>query len=279
MTVTRFGERSRGAGEVAPNDRVPPNGDQGGDDTVVSAHTGSRLTRALGLVILPLLALWALYGLVWSPPASDMGDAVRLFYVHVPVATLMSTACLVTSVGSVMWLRRRTPGWDAIAVTGGELAALFGVLTLVTGSVWGRPTWGTYWSWDPRLTTSALLVVLAIGYLALRAVEPDGGVGGSVPAAIAGLLLFPNAVLVRYSVDLWRGLHQEATINTFDVSMEGDMLVAWALGMVVGVLVFVWLAVHRFRVAHLEQQVHHHDLAAAVADRRAEAGLTPEEDQ
>lgn len=243
----------------------------------VAEHTGSRSTRALGLAILPLMALWAAYSLVWSEPDARQGDAVRLFYVHVPVAILLSLACMVTTLASAMWLRRRSPGWDAVALAGGELAALFGVLTLVTGAVWGRPTWGTYWSWDPRLTTSALLVVLAIGYLALRGVAPDGGVGGSVPAAILGLLLLPNAILVRYSVDLWDGLHQTATINTLDVSMEGDMLVSWWLGMLVGILVFVWLLTHRFRLAYLDQQVHRHELDAAVAERRAEAGLSAED--
>jgi heme exporter protein C len=255
--------------------------DQGvGDigETSIPPHTGSRASRAIGLTALPVMALWALYGLVWSPPDAAQGEAVRLFYVHVPIATLLSVACLVTTVSSAMWLRRRSPGWDALAVAGGELAVLFGVLTLVTGAVWGRPTWGTYWSWDPRLTTSALLVVLAIGYLALRGVAPNGGVGGSVPAAIVGLLLLPNALLVRYSIDLWDGLHQTATISTFDVSMEGDMLVAWWLGLLSGILVFVWLLIHRFRVAHLEQQVDRYDLGAAVAARRAEAGRKAEED-
>lgn len=277
MTVTgAFGEPSRDPGGVEPDDGAGAAGLGDVGVTGAPAHTGSRASRAIGLALVPVLALWALYGLVWSPPDADQGEAARLFYVHVPIAILLSVACLVTTVSSAMWLRRRTPGWDALAVSGGELAALFGVLTLLTGAIWGRPTWGTYWSWDPRLTTSALLVVLAIGYLALRGVAPNGGVGGSVPAAILGLLLLPNSILVRYSVDLWDGLHQTATINTLDVSMEGDMLFAWWLGMLSGVLVFAWLLIHRFRVAHLEQQVHRYDLGAAVTARRAEAGLEVE---
>lgn len=279
MTATgSLGEHSRDPGVVQPGDGDLAGPAASGDGATSGAptHTGSLFTRVVGFTLLPVLVLWALYGLVWSPPDTVQGDAARLFYVHVPIATLLSVACLVTTVSSAMWLRRRTPGWDALAVSGGELAVLFGVLTLLTGAIWGRPTWGTYWSWDPRLTTSALLVVLAVGYLAVRGVAPDGGVGGSVPAAIVGLLLLPNMILVRYSVDLWDGLHQTATINTMDVSMEGDMLVAWWLGLLSGVLVLVWLMVHRFRVAHLEQQMLRQDLGAAVAARRAEAGLSPE---
>jgi heme exporter protein C len=234
------------------------------------AHTGSPATRALGLAAVGLSVLWGLYGLVWSPPEVDMGDVVRLLYVHVPAATLLYVACALTTVSSAMWLRRRSSGWDALAVSAAELAAIFGALTLFTGAIWGRPTWGTYWTWDPRLTTTALLEVLIIGYLALRRVEPSGGVGGYTPAAVLGLLLLPNVVIVRYSVDWWRSLHQGATLNTLTPTIEGDMLVALVLGLLTGALVFIWLLVHRFRVAHLAQQVERHDLDAAIAARRAE---------
>lgn len=234
-------------------------------------HTGSQLTRVLGLLALPLLALWALYGLVWSPADAEMGDAVRLFYVHVPVATQLYLACVLTTVSSAMWLWRRTAGWDALALAGGELSLVFGVVMLATGSIWGRPTWGTYWTWDPRLTTSALLLVLIVGYLALRRVAPGGGAVGSVPAATVGLLLLPNVVLVRYSVDWWRSLHQTATVNTLDPNIEGDMYVAFLFGLLSGLVVLAWLLVHRFRTAHLAQQVERYRLEADVAARRAEA--------
>jgi heme exporter protein C len=254
----------------------PEAGNRGGAASVGDAgapeHTGSQATRVLGLAALVSAVFWALHGLVWSPPEVDMGDVVRLLYVHVPAATLLYAACAITTVSSAMWLRRRTPGWDALAVSAAELAAVFGVLTLLTGSIWGRPTWGTYWTWDPRLTTTALLQVLIIGYLALRRVEPSGGAVGYTPAAIVGLLLLPNVVIVRYSVDWWRSLHQGATLNTLTPSIEGDMLVSLMLGLLTGGLVFLWLMIHRFRVAHLEQQVGQYDLEAAVAARRAEVG-------
>jgi heme exporter protein C len=212
-----------------------------------------------------------------------MGEAVRLFYVHVPVAILLSVMCFVATLSSAMWLRRRTPGWDGLAVASAEIALLYGVLTLGTGAIWGKPTWGTYWTWDPRLTTSALLVVIIFGYHALRRVDPSGGAEGSVPAALVGLLLFPNAILVRYSVDWWRSLHQDATINTLDPRIEGDMHLAAFLGVVVFGMVTVWLMVHRFRVSYLEKQALDAELATAVAERRAElvegdAGEAAEDD-
>lgn len=235
------------------------------------AHTSSPLTRVLGWIMLPAFVSWVLYSLVWSPADAEMEDAVRLFYIHVPVVIFLSLACILATVASAMWLRRRSSGWDALAFASAELAAVLGALTLVTGAIWGRPTWGTYWSWDPRLTTSALLFVLTLGYLAVRRLSPDGGATGSVPAAVVGLLLLPNVIVVRYSVDWWDSLHQSATVNTLDPEIEGDMFVAWGFGMLTAGLVFAWLLIHRFRVAYLEQQVQNVELEAAVAARRAEA--------
>jgi heme exporter protein C len=239
----------------------------------VPAHTGSALTRVLGLSALAALVVWALYGLVWSPPDREMGDLVRLLYVHVPVAILFYAGAGITTAASLFWLRGRTPGWDALAVAGAELGVVFGALTLLTGSIWGKPTWNTYWTWDARLTSTALLEVLLIGYLAVRRVDPSPS-GGSVRASILGLLLFPNVIIVHFSVDWWRSLHQPATVTRLDPTIEGDMLVALMVGMLAGALVFAWLLVHRFRVAWLEQQVERHDLDAAVAARRAEGGLS-----
>lgn len=274
MTDTRP-VTSDAAGSAADSPGDPESRGSAASQTSVPDHTGSRATRVLGALILLSLPLWAMYSLVWSPKDAQMGDSVRLFYVHVPIVSFLSLACVITTVSSAMWLRKRTAGWDALAVSSAEMALLLGVLTLVTGSIWGRPTWGTYWSWDPRLTTSALLVVLILGYLVLRWVF-TGGSGAEnpenlVPAAIVGLLFLPNVIVVRYSVDWWDSLHQSATINTLDPKIEGDMHVAWAFGMLTSALAFIWLMVHRFRVAYLAQQVSRHDLEEAVAARRAEA--------
>jgi heme exporter protein C len=258
-----------------PGDAIDAEGDVAGSPAFDDGplHTGSPLTRALGLAALAALALWALYGLLWSPPDVEMDDLVRVLYVHVPVAILMYVGSFICSAASALWLWKRTPGWDALAVAGAELGALFCAVTLLTGAVWGRPTWGTFWTWDARLTSTALLQVLLIGYLALRRVDPSPA-GGSKRASILGLLLIPNSMIVHYSVDWWRSLHQPATITKLDPTIEGDMLVALMVGLLAGGLVFAWLLVHRFRLAWLEQQVDRHDLDAAVAARRAEGGVS-----
>lgn len=238
------------------------------------AHTGSRGTRLLGWTALGAVVLATLYGLVWSPPEAEMGDSVRLFYVHVPSAIFLYIGCIVTTLASAMWLWRRTPGWDALAGASAEIALVFAVLVLGTGSLWGRPTWGTYWTWDARLTSTALLALLLVGYLALRRLDVDA-TARSTRAAVLGLLLVPNVVLVNRSVEWWRSLHQGSTISTLDPKIQDDMLVAVATGFLAVGLVFLWLLVHRFRLAWLEYQADRLDLDAALAARRAEAADGP----
>lgn len=234
------------------------------------AHTGSRATRVIGVLALAAIGLLVLYGLVISPADREMGDVVRLMYVHVPSATYLYVGCFITTVASGLWLWKRTPGWDALAEAGAEVALVFSFVTLLTGSLWGRPTWGTFWTWDARLTSTAVLTALLVGYLALRRLDLDPD-ARSTRAAVLGLLLVPNVVVVNRSVEWWRSLHQDSTLARLDPTIEGDMLVALMVGFLAMGLVFTWLMIHRFRVAWLEQQADRVDLDAALVARRAEA--------
>jgi heme exporter protein C len=156
-----------------------------------------------------------------------------------------------------------------------EVGLVFTAITLITGSIWGRPTWGTYWDWDPRITSTTLLFILLVGYLALRRIDNETGDASQrgIRGAIVGLLLFPNVIIVHFSVDWWRSLHQTATITRLDPTIEGTMLFTLMLGLVVFGLLFTWLLVHRFRVGWLEERVGQTGLDQALVDRRAEAGV------
>lgn len=237
--------------------------------------TASRGTRILGLLSLAGLALLLGYALLWSPADVVQKDSVRIMYVHVPTAIVAFAASGLTTVASAMWLRRRSEGWWVLGGASAEVGLLFTGATLVTGSIWGRPTWGTYWDWDPRITSTTLLFILLVGYLALRRVDNESGLASQrgMRAAIVGLLLFPNVVIVHYSVDWWRSLHQTATITRLDPSIEGEMLFTLMLGIVVFSLVFAWLLVHRFRLGWLEERAGTTGLDAALLERRAEADL------
>ena len=239
-----------------------------------ASTTASRLTRFLGLASLSGVAALLLFGLVLSPADANQGDAVRLFYLHVPLAVVaIYVAFALTLVGSVLYLVRRSLFWDLLAGASAEVGVLFCGLTLITGMLWGRPTWGTYWQWDPRLTSTAVLFIMYLGYLVVRRLDLDPQVR-SRRAAVLGIVSFFNVLIVRFSVDWWRSLHQTSTFTRAQgPAIEGLMLFSFFVGLVTMLVVFAWLVVHRFRVAWLEQQVAEAGLEVALVERRAEAGL------
>ena len=264
----------------------PPDGSEPGPSAgfwrVHPEGTASRGTRIFGTVLLVGLALFFFVALVASPSDSGpdasenaMGQLVRIMYIHVPVAIACYLAFFVTALASAMYLWKRTEGWDAIAVASAEVGVVFTVLTLVTGSIWGKIAWGTWWEWDARLTSTLLLLLVYIGYLALRAAILDPAVRAK-RAAIVGLLAFVNVPIVHYSVDWWRSLHQPATISRFDPTIDGLKLFALMYGMVIAIAVYGWLMTHRFRLAYAEGRLEATGLDTALTERRAEADAAAE---
>jgi heme exporter protein C len=233
--------------------------------------TGSRTTRILGILTLVGFGILALYALVISPADANQGDAVRIMYVHVPSATFAYTGCFLTTLGSAVYLWKKSQWWELVAYASAEIATLFTAVTLVTGMLWGRPTWGVFWIWDARLTSTAMLLLLLLGYLAVRRLPAEYSVRAK-RAAIIGLLLVPNVIIVRQSVQWWRTLHQKPTLfsNGLGSAISGTMLTSLFVGFVVVGMLFVWLLIHRFRLAWLEEQVADQGLDAAIAERRAE---------
>ena len=236
--------------------------------------TGSRGTRILGLVVLAGIALGAYLALVSSPPDVNMGDSVRLIYLHVPVVTVAYLACGLVTVASVMYLWKKSAWWDVTAAASAEIGLVFTCLTLVTGAIWGKPTWGTFWVWDPRLTATAMLALLLFGYQAVRHL-PGDPTSRARRSAIVGLLVLPNVFLDNRAVTWWRSLHQGTTIlNTLQPKIHDQMAFALVFNIFVGLLLAAWLMIHRWRLAWLEQQVEVAELDEAIAERRAE-GAAP----
>lgn len=217
-----------------------------------------------------------LFGLFVTPADINQGESVRIMYAHVPGAWLAYLAFVVTAISSAMYLFRRTRSlvWDRIAGASAEIGVLFMGISLVTGSLWGRITWGTFWTWDARLTTTAFLFVTYVGYLAVR------NLGGTHHqrarrSAVLALLAVLEIPLVHFSVELWNSLHQEASVvgNT-DVTMDGLMLFTLFLGVIVFTLMYVWMLMHRQRSLTLQDMVDDIGLDVALAARRAEAGAS-----
>lgn len=233
--------------------------------------TGSKTTRLLGLVVLVGAVALVLLGFFGAPEDDEQADAVRMIFVHVPSAFLTYVAFVVTAVGSFMWLWKRSRFWDIAAHSAAEIGVIFCGLTLFTGSVWGRPTWNTYWDWgDVRLVTTLILFLIMVGYLALRAA---GGEPNAVAtrAAVVGLLAAVNLPIINRSVEWWanRTLHQKSSLT--DGNLEDLTLFTLVVGIVVWALFFVWAMIHRFRIGWLEHQLRVIEVDAALAARRAEA--------
>jgi heme exporter protein C len=234
--------------------------------------TSSVATRVLGIIVLAGSALVVWLSFVATPPDVVQGEAVRLLYVHVPSVTVAYVACLITFVSSAMWLWKRSEWWDLVGSSAAEIAAVFTAVTLLSGMVWGQATWGTAWEWDPRLTSTLVLFLLLVGYQALRAASPDR-LSRARRSAVVGLLLVPNIIVVNRSVQWWRSLHQDATLfrTDLDFRIEGLMLFTWMFATVVGLVLLVWMMLHRFRIGWLANRAEEHRLDDALTARRAEA--------
>jgi heme exporter protein C len=231
--------------------------------------TGSGGTRVLGAITLVGLAVATFLSFVATPADSDMGETVRLIYVHVPIVSIAYLGIVAATVGSVMFLWKKSEWWDLVAASTAEVSAVFMGLTLVVGMIWGKPTWGVYWVWDARLTSTLVLFLFLLGYQAVRRTSVDPIVRGK-RSAIIGLLLLPNVIIVNRSVEWWRSLHQEPTLLRLDPTIEGLQLFTLVFAMAVVGVMFVWFAVHRFRLAWLQDQVDRRWLADAIDERRSE---------
>lgn len=236
----------------------------------MNASTSSRTTQVLGAVTLVGLVTLLAYGLVISPPDRFQGETTRIMYVHVPTAIIAFLAFFVTVAGSVGYLVRGTEWWDVVAHASAEIGGILIAATLVTGMLWGAPVWGTYWDWqDARLTTTAVLFLLVLGYLAVRRLPMDRDRRARI-AAVVGILLGPTTIICHYATTWWRTLHQGPTISRLDPQIEGTMLFALMVGMSTFLVLYLWLMMHRFRVLWLENRAEDMGLDAAIADRRAE---------
>ena len=192
------------------------------------------------LLLFATLALFAaaLYTIfVVAPVEQQMGIVQKIFYFHVPSAYAMYIGFFVSAVGSAVYLLKRSPRWDAVAVAGAEVGTLFCLIVLLTGPLWARKAWGVWWTWDPRLTTTLLSGMIFAAYLALRSMGDAGEVEKRFAAGLA-LLGLVNLPLIHYSVQRWRGVHP-TVITGKGGGLESEMY--WALG--ISFLAFTGLAV------------------------------------
>ncbi len=171
----------------------------------------SLATKLLGAAALLLLATGLFWGLMVVPPDAFQGEVQRIMYLHVPSVSTAYLAVFDTFCTSILYLWKRDLRFDAVALSSAEIGVVFIGITLATGSIWGKPTWGVWWTWDARLTLTAIVFTMYVGYLMLRAFAEDPQAGARYGAVLA-ILGLPAIILNHFAVQWWRTLHQPSSL-------------------------------------------------------------------
>ncbi|MBO6635869.1 heme ABC transporter permease [Parvibaculum sp.] len=226
----------------------------------------SRLVAPLGMLSALVIAAGLWFALVASPPDYQQGETVRIMYVHVPSAWLAMFGYSVMAVASAVALIFRHPLADVAAKSAAPIGAAFTFLALVTGSLWGRPMWGTWWEWgDARLVSMLILLFLYLGYMALWATIEEP-VRAARAAAVLALVGSINLPVIRYSVDWWNTLHQPASVFRMDgPTIASSMLLPLGLMALGFTVLFVTLLLVRMRAEIMRRRVRNLRLARAAS--------------
>jgi len=224
----------------------------------ISMKPGRRRGRILGWLTLLSVVVGLYWGLIVAPPDAYQGDAQRIMYLHIPSILIAYLSFFLVFVGSCLYLWKREKRDDILAFSAAEIGVLFTALTIVEGSIWGRPTWGVWWTWDARLTLTAILLLIFVGYLMLRSlVEEESRAASS--AAILGIIGFLDIPLIHMSVYWWRTLHQPPSILRPDKSpwenIHPALLTALAINFVAFVLLYFYLLSLRYRVGEMAEEI------------------------
>jgi heme exporter protein C len=223
-------------------------------ERLMAKATARRGERALGWGALVAVAASAVMSLAVAPPDAEQGDVQRLMYVHVPSAWLAYLSFFIVFVASIAYLRTHRIRWDRLAAASAEVGVLFTALTIVLGMLWGKPVWGAWWTWDPRITTTTILLLIYVGYLAVRRL-PESPARRARWAAVIGVVGFVDVPIVQLSVTWWRSLHQGPTVRLLgETTMAPVMLTALLVAVGAFTLLYGYLVALRLRVGRLEER-------------------------
>lgn len=210
-----------------------------------------RVLRKVLNVLVPLsfvtIAVALYMALFYAPREATMGDAQRIFYFHVPSAWVGFLSFFIVFVASILFLVKRERKWDALALSAAEIGVVFTTLVLLTGPLWAKAAWGTYWVWDARLTTTLVLWLIYVGYLMLRAGVDD--MKRARMAAVLGIIGFLDVPIIYLSVTWWRTMHPNLLVGEsggLDPAMRTTLMVA----LLSFTLLWAWVLLIRVRLEH-----------------------------
>ena len=211
--------------------------------------------RALGWLAALGLAAGLVMGFGVAPRELTQGNVQRIMYVHVPSVWVAYLAFAVAFVASIAYLGQRAAPADRLAHAAAEVGTLFLGITIATGSIWGKPTWGTWWTWDARLTSVSVVFVMYVGYLLLRGMVDDPERGARF-AAVLGVIAALNIPLVHFSVYWWRTLHQPPSLmKPGGATMPPVILAALLVNFAALALVGAYFVARRARLLRREAEL------------------------
>ena len=212
------------------------------------------MVRALGWISAAALAVGLVMAFGVAPREVTQGNVQRIMYVHPPLAWVAYLAFGLVAGASIVYLVRRRPAADRLAHAAAEVGVVFTGLAIATGSIWGKPTWGTWWTWDARLTSVAILFVMYLGYLLLRGTVEDRERAARY-CAVLGIVAALDMPLVHFSVYWWRTLHQPPSLMK-PGGFSGSAAILWPLlvNLAAFTILFAYLVAKRVRLLRAETE-------------------------
>ena len=226
---------------------TPASGQTSGTRRISLARDGLLVAGAA------LMAVTLYLVFLWVPTERTLGVSQRIFYFHVPLGWIGMVSILVVAIASVMHLVTGKEKWDSLAHATAELGVVFATLIIVTGTIWARPVWGVWWTWDAKLTTTLVLWFIYVGYLMVRAYGPLCGQGKRFASVIA-LIGAIDAPIIYMSTVWWRGLHPEPNIGPLAESggLDSRMQIAFLVSMVTFTVLYAYLLLERYSLKRVE---------------------------
>ena len=191
-----------------------------------------------------------------APTDAVLGNVQRIFYFHVPIAIMSFLAFFLVFIASLMYLFKRSLKWDSFAYASAEVGVVFVTLALITGIIWAKPVWNTWWTWEPRLTTTMILWLIYVAYLMVRSYAPNQS-KGAIYAAVVGIVGFVDVPIVYYSVVWWRSIHPSPVVGPFAQSdaLDGTMALILLFSFITFVFFFAYMVMERMNVRTMEESL------------------------